>query len=227
MKRLPATTTIFFLVGLFAPQHAYAAVPSLLDQVREVAQWFTGDFDNSAQVSQNPAVPLITLSTCAVQWQDSAEPSGTQNLYLSQPEINRFRLYSFEPVASGVNLGIRSFVNAGSVSGICGQPETDRIVSQENVINVACNVFLVREPEGYTGSNAPTGCPTSTGGKVVSSITFQPDSALSLDQIFSSDGQLIAATPIEFRRIEAVPEPTTVTGLAIAGLGLIGLRRRR
>lgn len=228
MKRLPSTTVIFFLVGLFAPQQAHAALaPSLVDQVREVTQWFTGNFDNSEQVSRNPSVPLITLSTCPVQLENSIEPSGTQNLYLAQPALNRFRLYSFEPANSGVNLGIRSFVNPGSLSGICGQPVADRVVNQENVINAVCNVFLVREPNRYTGSNAPTGCPTSTGGKVVSNVAFQPDSTLSFDQIFSSNGQLIAATPIEFRRVEPVPEPTTVTGLVISGCGLIWLRRKR
>lgn len=228
MNRRQSLTAIFFLLGFLVPQQTHAAlIPSVSEQVAEVTRWFTGDFNNAEQVSQNPSVPLITLSTCQVQLENSTQPSSTQNLYLEQPALNRFRLYSFAPENDAVNLSIRSFINPGSLRGICEQPLVNRVVSQNNLINAVCNLMLFWEPNRYIGSNAPTGCPTSTGGKVVSNVTVQPDSIISLDRIFSSTGQLIVATPIEFRRVESVPEPTMLAGLTIASFGLIWLRRKQ
>lgn len=229
MNRLQTVTTMFLLVGFLAQKPANAAenAISILEQVNEVAGWFTGKFNNAEQVNSNPSVPLLTLSTCPVELANSNEPSGTQNLYLEQPEINRFRLYSFEPGNNNVNLSIRSFLNAGSLMGICQKPLASRIVPQNNLSSFACTLMLFQQTNSYTGSNAPTGCPTQSGGKVVSSVTFQPDSTLSLDQIFSSTGQLIVATPIEFRRVQAVPEPTMLTGLVMAGFYFTWLRRKR
>lgn len=228
MNRRQSVTAIFFLFGFLVPQQAHAAlIPSVSEQVAQVTRWFTGDFNNAEQVSQNPSVPLITLSTCQVQLLNSTEPSGTKSLYLEQPVLNRFRLYSFTPENDTVNLSIRSFINPGSLAGICEQPLVNRVVSQNNLLNAVCNLMLFWEPNRYIGSNAPTGCPTSTGGKVVSDVTFQPNSIISLDRIFSSTGQLIVATPIEFRRVTSVPEPTMWAGLAIAGIGITWLRRKQ
>ncbi|MFB2895425.1 CpcT/CpeT family chromophore lyase [Aerosakkonemataceae cyanobacterium BLCC-F50] len=228
MKQRQSVTAIFFLFGFLVPQQADAAlIPSVSEQVAQVTQWFTGDFNNAEQVSQNPSVPLITLSTCQVQLLNSIEPNGTKSLYLEQPALNRFRLYSFTPENDAVNLSIRSFINPGSLKGICEQPLVNRVVSQNNLLNGVCNLMVFWEPNRYIGSNAPTGCPTSTGGKVVSDVTFGPDSIISLDRIFSSTGQLIVATPIQFLRVKSVPEPTMLAGLAIAGFGLTWLRRKQ
>lgn len=228
MNRLQTVTTMFLLVGFLAQKPANAAIAtSILEQVNEVAGWFTGKFNNAEQVNQNPSVPSITLSTCPVQLANSTAPIGTQNLYLEQPEINRFRLYSFEPGNDNINLNIRSFLNPGSLSGICQEPVANRIVNQNDLNSFVCNLALFQQPGSYIGSNAPTGCPTSTGGKVVSYVTFKPDSTLSRDQIFNSFGQLIVDTPIEFRRIQAVPEPTVLTGLVMVGLSFTWLRRKR
>ncbi|MDY6898973.1 MAG: CpeT/CpcT protein, partial [Cyanobacteriota bacterium] len=35
--------------------------PPIETQVNEVTRWFTGNFDNSSQVANNPRVPLIDL----------------------------------------------------------------------------------------------------------------------------------------------------------------------
>lgn len=203
------------------------AASSPSEQVSEVTRWFTGRFDNAEQVSRDSSVPLIPLFTCSVRVEGGSEPSGTQDLYLAQPTINRFRFYSFEPSNNAVSLGIRSFLNASSVSRICDSPLPERIVKLDNLASAVCNLKLVRGEDSYTGSNAPTGCPTSTGGKVVSSITLQPDRTVSLDQIYNSRNQLIAGTPIEFQRVEAVPEPPTIVGTLLAVSSCVWLSRKR
>lgn len=226
MKQRQAVTMVVVLVGLVAPQQAFAASSSS-EQVSEVTRWFTGRFDNTEQVSRDPSVPLIPLSTCSVQVDGASEPSGTQDLYLAQPTLNRFRLYSFEPSNNVVSLGIRSFLNVSSVSRICDSPLPERIVKSDNLATAVCNLELIRGEDRYTGSNAPTGCPTSTGGKVVSSITFQPNRTVSLDQIYNSRNQLIAGTPIEFQRVEEVPEPSTIAGTVLAVSSFVWLQRKR
>lgn len=183
------------------PVRAAVALPHQA-QLDEVVEWFTGNFDNAAQVSRDPSVPLITLSTCSVQLGEATEPFGTQALYLEQPEINRIRFYSFSPRNDTVKLSIRSFVNPNSLSGICSRPLPERAIDPDNLTDAVCILELFREDNSYMGSNAPIGCPTSTDGKVVSSITFEKNSTISLDQIYSSSGQLIAGTTIEFRRQE-------------------------
>jgi hypothetical protein len=70
------------------PQRVLAI--SIVDRVNEVSQWFTGDFNNAAQVASNPSIPFVPLSTCAVQISGGSVPVGTQNLYLAQPTIGRF-----------------------------------------------------------------------------------------------------------------------------------------
>jgi hypothetical protein len=226
VNRLRTVTAILFLFGAFVPQQAHAAF-SALEQVDEVTRWFTGNFNNAEQVSREPSIPFITLSTCQVQLESSTAPSGTQSLYLAQPEINRFRLYSFEPANNDVTLSIRSFLNPVSLSGICGQPLTNRVLNQSNLASAVCNLTLFRETDSYTGSNDPIGCPIRGGGRVVSTATIEPDTTISLDKIYNSTGQLLVGTPIEFRRTVPVPEPTMATGLVMVGVGLVWLRRKR
>jgi hypothetical protein len=74
------------------------------------------------------------------------------------------------------------------------------VISRNNPATAVCSLQISPEPDSYEGSNVPIGYPTTTGGNVVSIFTVQPDNILSLDQKFSSTGQLIARTPIEFRR---------------------------
>jgi hypothetical protein len=217
MKNLPSTIGLFVCILLMVPQPVLAI--SIIDRVNEVSRWFTGNFDNSDQVSRNPSIPLVPLSTCSVQLLGGSAPMGTQNLYLAQPTLNRFRLYSFEPDSDSINLGIRSFINIGSASGICNRPQIDRVVTSDSLAAAACNLELTQDNYSYIGNNAPIGCPTRTGGRVVSNIVFQSDSSISLDLIYDSSNRLIFGTQIEFQRITEVPEPSTYAGTILAICG--------
>ncbi|AFY54647.1 hypothetical protein Riv7116_2116 [Rivularia sp. PCC 7116] len=87
-----------------------------------------------------------------------------------------------------------------------------------NLIPVSCDLEITYEPNFYTGNNAPDGCPTSSGGKVVSQVTIRENSIDALDQIFNSQGDLIVNTPIQYRRIASVPEPKIIFGLLAISL---------
>ncbi|WP_414565748.1 MULTISPECIES: hypothetical protein [unclassified Anabaena] len=64
MTNLKVYSLTFLLTVLVFPSRAVAFAPPLATQVKEVAQWFTGFFDNAQQVASNPNVPLITMSNC-------------------------------------------------------------------------------------------------------------------------------------------------------------------
>lgn len=195
-----------------------ASVRPLEAQVKQVAQWFTGLFDNSQQVANNPSIPLITLSSCNVQLANADSTSGIKNLYLEQKSINRFRLYSFSPGNSSVNLSIRGFESNSLYSGLCNRPQSEQIIDYSQVLQTSCQLNLFWQQTSYTGNNAPNGCPTRTSGKVVSSVTISQNFINSLDAIFAPNDNLLFATPIEFRRVEPIPEPSFIIGLLAVSL---------
>jgi hypothetical protein len=215
-----STLTVIVSVLTIAPVTQVNAIgaPPLETQVKQVAQWFTGLFDNSQQVANNPSIPLITLSSCSVQLDNANSTFGTENLYLEQPSINRFRLYSFSPGTSSVNLSIRSFQSNNLYSGLCNRPQSEQIIDDSQVLQTACQLNLFLQQTNYTGNNAPNGCPTRSNGKVVSSVTIFPNSIISLDEIFAPNGDLLVSTPIEFRRVEPIPEPSLIIGLLAISL---------
>ncbi|MCF4968585.1 chromophore lyase CpcT/CpeT [Nostoc sp. CMAA1605] len=219
MNRIKAYAVTFLLSLLTIPTTANAAnATTLAQQVKQVANWFTGFFDNSQQVTQQPTVPLISITSCSIQLDST---NNSENIYFEQESsfFERLRLYSFSQGNEAVNLSIRSFLDANAVRGLCGKPQSMRIIPTSNLPITSCNLSLVLLPDKYyTGSNSPDGCPAGLS-RVVSSITVRPDSILSLDQIFNSEGVVLANTPIKFRRV-SVPEPTPI--LAIIGVGIWG-----
>ena len=221
------TLTVLFSVLAFVPKSRAATS----EQVKQVAQWFTGSFDNAEQVENNSFVPAISMSNCTVQLDSTNPLDETQNIYLEQKSsaFGRVRFYSFSRSDSAVNLSIRSFANNGVLSGICARPQSERIVNFSNLIPASCNLQLMLEQYRYIGTNAPSGCPTSTGGKVVSQVAIAENKIDSLDQIFDSKGTLLVNTPIEFQRLRLIPEPSYILGiLAFGALSLYkGTKKKR
>jgi hypothetical protein len=208
------TLTALFSALTFAQANATAVTaPPIETQVKQVTQWFTGLFNNSQQVATNPSVPLITLSSCNVELTNANPVTGTDNIYLEQKSINRFRLYSFSQDNSAVNLSIRAFDPNYSVTGLCNRPESEQTIDSSKVLPTSCNLELLWEPTDYIGNNSPNGCPTSSGGKVISSVTVSQNGIDSLDKIFGANNNLLFATPIEFRRVYPIPEPSFTLGI--------------
>ena len=232
MNQLKAYTLTFLLAGFVFPQKSLAAdAPPLSDQLQEVIQWFTGKFNNAKQVasSPSPSVPFISMTNCQVELEGGSGTNGTKSVYLEQssPVFNRVRFYSFGLGNGTIDLGIRSFINSNSLIGLCDRPASQRIISQNNLAAAVCSLNLSYKQNSYFGNNEPNGCPTSTGGKVVSNVSIQANSIDSLDQIFSSSGVLLANTPITFQRIATVPESSPLAGLALAGAGLVFMKKRK
>lgn len=222
-------TVLFSGLGLPQQSHAATMAPPLSTQVQEVAQWFTGSFSNAQQVAGNPSVPFITMSNCPVQLNGDNPADETQRIYIYLQQqstvFNRVAFYSFSQGDTAVELSVRSFLAPSVLSGICNQPESERIINVNNLAATSCNLNLIGEPLRYTGTNAPVGCPTSSGGRVVSTVAIQPNKIDALDQIFSANGNLLVATPIEYRRTTSVPEPSLSFGLLAFGIWSAGKAR--
>jgi CpeT/CpcT family (DUF1001)/PEP-CTERM motif len=225
MNKLRAYTLTVLLATLTFPQQSRAATlapPPIQTQVQEVARWFTGFFNNAEQVESNPAVPFISMTNCNVQLAGVSPATGVENIYLEQQStaFERLRFYSFSPNNSTVGLSIRSFVNSNILRGLCNLPQPQRVININNIATISCDIQLMREPLRYVGSNAPNGCPTFAGGKVVSNVSISENSVSSLDTIFNPRGDIVVSTPIELRRISSVPEPSSTLGLLALGIGL-------
>lgn len=222
------TLTVLFSTLAFA-QESHAATIVASTQVKQAAQWFTGFFDNAQQVASKPSVPFITTSNCQVELADANPIDETENIYLEQRSsaFNRIRFYSFTKADSGVKLSIRSFVNPNILSGICNNPQPERIINNSNVLETSCDLLLTLQNNRYIANNAPNGCPSSSGGKVVSSLTLSNGVIDSLDQIFDATGNLIVSTPIEFRRVKSIPESSNTLGLLALGMSLTFSRKQR
>ncbi|GJD23774.1 hypothetical protein RIVM261_087300 [Rivularia sp. IAM M-261] len=224
MNKLKACSLSILASTFILSQPSTASVltpPPLETQVKEVSGWFTGLFNNFQQVTNNPNIPLITMSNCKVRLSDALPNQDTETIFLEQKSsaFQRTSFYSFNKGNSAVNLDVRPFINPSIVNGLCDKPELERVVTSNNISTAACNLLLLWEPQRYVGNNAPNGCPTSTGGKVVSKVTIFDNGVNSLDQIFNAQGNLLVATPIEYRKV-SIPESSIPWGILTIGIGL-------
>ncbi|MDJ0615577.1 MAG: chromophore lyase CpcT/CpeT [Calothrix sp. MO_192.B10] len=208
MKKFQACTLSLLLGSTFALTQVSRAAsnePPLFIQVKQVTRWFVGKFDNAEQVANQPNVPLITMSNCAVRLEGKNISRHSRAVYLEQKTNGvpfRVRFYSFSKGDRGVKLSIRRFVDENKVLGICDRPIFQRVVNTDNIVTQSCEVEVIREARSYSGNNEPDGCPTSfPGGKVVSEVTIKRRSIDSLDRIIDADGNQRFGTEIEFRRI--------------------------
>ncbi|NEO52495.1 MAG: PEP-CTERM sorting domain-containing protein [Okeania sp. SIO3B5] len=223
INQLKFCTLSALLLSFTFAQKSHAAT---LFQVEQVSQWFTGLFDNTKQVTDNPMIPSVTMSNCPVKLIGSDLMENTETVYLEQTTGGfpfRVRLYSFfSNDDSQITISISRFLNETSLFGLCDRPESEQFINATNLDNFNCEINLSFVSNTYVGTNEPEGCSTTfSGGKVISDIVIKPNSIDSLDRVFDSNGNLLFGTPITFNRIEAVPEPSILFGLFIlSGLGL-------
>ena len=211
------------------------AQPTLFEQVNQVADFFTGLFDNRNQVLANPDVDILylTMANCSVNLTGSGNISATRPIYLEQRiggfeqtnPLLRSRFYGFNRGNDVVDLSIYRFVEEDLVLGLCNQPESEREIAIDNIINNSCDLSLIWQSESfYRADNTPVGCPTANGGKVISEVEISPDLVFSLDRFFAADGSFLFGTPIKFERITAESVPEGDFRVSFFFLGLIGFR---
>ncbi|MEL7035347.1 MAG: chromophore lyase CpcT/CpeT [Cyanobacteria bacterium J06592_8] len=228
INQLKVCTLSTLFLSLVFPQASQASTltPSVSFQVEQVAEWFTGLFDNTKQVANNPTVPPISMSNCPVELVGNDIIENAEMIYLEQTTGGfpfRVRFYSFfSNDNSQVTLSIRRFIDETSLLGLCDRPETEQVINATNLDTFSCEINLSFLSNQYIGNNAPEGCPTTfPGGKVISEVVIEPNRIDSLDQVFDGNDNLLFGTPIAFHRVESVPEPGSIFALfALSGLGI-------
>jgi hypothetical protein len=203
---MTARTSIptLFALGLATSSSAAAAPPGDI-QVRQVAQWFSGSFDNAAQVAQDPRIPAISMSTCAVMVEGLGPEAYTLHLeqfVAGSPAPLRVALYVFRPGEEGVELAVRRYADQSALLGLCDRAPAERVIPAAGLVPGSCNLGLTWQQEAYVASNAPDGCPTASGGRVISDAIIRASGTDSLDRIYDAQGNLVWGTSIEFRRLD-------------------------
>ena len=230
MNKLTTYTFTVILAALTFPQASRAAdiAPPIQAQVKEVAQWFISLFNNDQQVSNNSSVPFVSMSNCKVQVAGVNTTNDTENIYLEQESsaFKRTAFYTYSQGNSAVNLSVSSILNGGNLGGLCNKPPSERIIDISNISTGSCNLLLMWKPSRYVGTNAPSGCATRTGGKVISNVTIFENGVDAFDQIFDASGNLLVATPIQFRRINSIPEPCLTIGVLAFGVWSLSSAQR-
>ncbi|NEP16802.1 MAG: PEP-CTERM sorting domain-containing protein [Leptolyngbya sp. SIO4C1] len=221
-----ASVTALLVAALSAP--ATAATLSPVKQVQQVVDWFTGFFDNRAQVSRNANVPFLEMENCAVSANGSANSQYVhlEQFFGSSGRLLRSSAYEFSPAATGVDLSVFSYRDRAAALGTCDQAMPSLDLS--NLAMPSCDIMLAYKPEAFFGTNEPDGCPTSfpiPGSTVVSTVTISADAVDSLDVFRLPTGGEIG-TPIAFRRV-STPEPAMLAALAGLGLAAIASRRKK
>ncbi len=238
--RVYITTLLVFSLNLI-PINKAKAMLSVSQGVDEVAHWFSGLFDNSNQVINNPNIPIpyLTMANCPATLVGMGDISADQPIYLEQRAggfdapnpLLRSRFYGLNQGINidTVDLSIHGFQPDDSMLGLCNLPESQREIDISNIIEDSCDLSLIWQSNSnsYTGNNDPVGCPSSTGGTVISEVEIFPDLVFSLDLIFSASGDLLFAQPIEFERIEAESVPEGSYTISLLFLGIIGVCSRK
>ena len=223
--------TAFFSVLTLTPQTFAATIESvsILQQLEEVVQWFTGEFSNYPQFNNDNTIPLITMSNCSVDIIGGSFGSNTESIFLEQnflttPQPSRLRHYAFSPGTEGINLSINSFESSNNLQGLCNLPASQRSLLFSNINPEQCDLELFRllEPVSYSGTNSPDGCPAASNPliTVISTLSIQENRIESLDLGFVGETQIFG-TPITFT---PVTESSLVPGLITLLLMGIGVK---
>ena len=231
MRSLQITIATAFAVTALCPSVS-AATLSPAVQVQRATEWFTGLFDNRAQVSRDPSIPFITMENCAVGVNNGT--AGSQYVHLEQyiggpSTLLRSSAYEFSAAATGVNLSVFSYQDRPSALGTCDQAMPTLALA--NLALPSCDVPLTYKPEQFVGTNAPEGCPSSfpaPGSTVVSSITLSSDQINAFDNFLLPSGGSFG-TPIEFRPVSraSTPEPAATVALMLVGVASVVNHQRR
>ncbi len=230
--QVSSLTTLFITVVL--AQSSQAAVLTPTEQVTRVVNWFTGFFNNNAQVLSDPTVPALTMSNCTISAGGAGEPAS-QYVHLEQyrndSSLLRTAAYEFSPTVAGVALSVYGYLDDLQAIGTCDRVNPNPVLDFSNLEFPSCDLSLMYEPDKFVGTNAPEGCPTSfsiqgdTVVSVVSTVTIQANSTDSYDEFFTFSGTSFG-TPIEYLRVVATPEPFSITALLGISLGGLVLLRQ-
>ena len=171
-----------------------SAVVSTPNPANEVFELLQGNFDSTAQASDDPAFFEISLKMCAFELPEL----GSNVLYVEQAALDnvnspyRQRIYLVENVDDRVASHVYAMETSLEVSmvGACENPEAITVSMDQIVERIGCTVWLESVADGYEGGTEGNECTSSLSGAAfaTSIVRLSETKIESWDQGWSRDG---------------------------------------
>ncbi len=189
------------LLSFFAcsaePNTDTAEEVAVVDPATEVFNLLQGDFDSTAQASDNPTYLEISLKMCAFEMPEL----GPQVLYVEQAALNdinnpyRQRIYLVEEVDGRIASHVYAMETGveSDMVGACDDPASISINIDQTVQRLGCTVWLEADGNGYAGGTEGTECTSSLGGAAyaTSVVRLSENMIESWDQGWDRDGNQV------------------------------------
>ena len=176
-----------------------ASSPKKMELVEAVATRLEGVMDTSAQAAANPEKAHVRMTTCRIR----LDRSNSDSIYLYQEqaladsldEPYRQRFLEITPGDRDNEVISRTYKPATTNiwQGFCDRPIEQRIVSQEDVSQSVCSVYLKPLVSVYLGNTQPGGCPSNFRGatKVTNKIILHDGGMDTWDRGFNAAGEKV------------------------------------
>jgi len=144
-------------------------------QAAEVVSHLVGVMDTSAQAATNSKIANVRMTTCKIRVPEDAERDRQvtflyqeQALYQKLEQPYRQRFLRIAPSTERQRVRSLSFrpAQAETWIGLCNQPETQRVVTLQDLGTPVCSVWLQRSGTNYVGVTPAEGCPANVRGAV-------------------------------------------------------------
>ena len=168
-----------------------------LEPATEVFEMLQGNFDSTAQATDNPTYLEISLKMCAFEMPEL----GPQVLYVEQAALNdignpyRQRIYLVEEVDGRVASHVYAMETSveSAMVGACEDPASISISMDQIVERIGCTVWLEADENGYAGGTEGIECSSSLGGAAyaTSEVRLSETKIESWDQGWDRDGNQV------------------------------------
>lgn len=189
---------------------------SIQYQVEEVAAYLTGEMDTTEQAAAVADAPSVRMTTCPIKVQpteSTPQPSSAIFLYQEQGLIDKLdqpyrqRFLKIAPDDKNQQVISSSFkpIQPKEYINFCDQPESQRVITTEELGESNCSVFLENIESGYLGKTPTEGCKTNFRGavRVTNTIILNQAGMETLDRGFNQEGEQVWGAenrPYKFRR---------------------------
>lgn len=203
---------ISLLVGIAIAPPAIAEI-ELRVVALEVADRLQGVMETTAQANANPNAPRVRMTTCRVTVTDATSDSvflyQEQALLKTPDQPYRQRFLKIFPNFSNQSVESLSSkpANPTALVGFCSKAAGDRVVTQQDLGNPVCSVFLRSAGNIFVGTTPTEGCPTNARGavRITNRILLYKNGMDTWDRGFDASGKQVwgaKAESYQFRKLE-------------------------
>ena len=209
--RVSLTLSALTIAAIVATPAGSQPLPSLNQQVEEVAARLEGAMDTSAQAAANPKAVKVRMTTCRVRLAEATtgvvlyqEQALTKDL--TQPYRQRFLRIEPSPASQTVRSASFKPSNPAAWVNFCTKPIAERGVQVGDLGTPVCSVFLKPSGEDYVGNTPITGCPANVRGavRITNHIVLQKTGMQTWDRGFDGSGKQVwgaKAESYQFRKL--------------------------